>query len=71
VARAYQQGESLPTEQEMMDYWRDALAADVKAIFWYSYGGDATGWDSIRVTPEHFASVKRVIRALADRLGEK
>jgi len=71
VARAYQQGQNLPTEQEMMSYWRDALAADVKAIWWYSYGGDKAGWDSIRITPEHFANVKRVVRALADEVGEK
>lgn len=68
VARAYQQGTSLPSEQEMFQYWQYALEADVKAIFWYSYGGDWTGWDSIRVTPEHYASVKRVVRALADRV---
>lgn len=68
VARAYQQGTDLPSEAEMRQYWRDALAADVKAIFWYSYGGDARGWDSIRITPEHFAAVKRVVRELADTL---
>ncbi len=71
VARAYQQGTDLPTEAEMRQYWRDALAADVKAIFWYSYGGDARGWDSIRITPEHFAAVKRVVRELADAVERR
>jgi len=69
VARAYQQGTSLPSEEEMFEYWRLALEADAKAIFWYSYGGDAKGWDSIRITPEHYASVKRAVRALADWVG--
>lgn len=71
VARAYQQGESLPSEAEMRQYWRDALAADVKGIFWYSYGGDGQGWDSIRITPEHYAAVKRVVRELAEAVKRR
>ncbi len=66
VAQAYQQGNTVPSEQDMRLYWHHALDADAKAIFWYSYGGDAKGWDSIRITPEHFANVKRAVRALAD-----
>lgn len=71
VARAYQQGNDLPSEAEMRQYWRDALAANVKAVFWYSYGGDARGWDSIRITPEHFAAVKRVVRELANAVERR
>jgi hypothetical protein len=52
-------------------YWQHALAADSKAIFWYSYGGDGKAWDSIRITPEHYANVKRAVRALADKVGVK
>lgn len=70
VAQAYQQGDKLPSEQDMLEYWRHALDADSKAIFWYSYGGDAKGWDSIRITPEHYANVKRAVRALADAVRE-
>jgi len=69
VAQAYQQGSRFPSEADMRLYWQHALAADAKAIFWYSYGGDAKGWDSIRITPEHYASVKRAVRALADRVA--
>jgi len=70
VAQAYQQGDKLPSEQDMRLYWQHALKAHAKAIFWYSYGGDARGWDSIRITPEHFANVKRAVRALADAVGQ-
>jgi len=66
VAQAYQQGDKLPSGEDMRLYWQHALDAGAKAIFWYGYGGDARGWDSIRITPEHFATVKRVVRELAD-----
>jgi len=69
AAQAYPQGSKLPSEEDMRQYWQHALDADAKAIFWYSYGGDNNGWDSIRITPEHFANVKRAVRALADRIG--
>jgi hypothetical protein len=71
VAQAYQQGDKLPSETDMRLYWQHALDADAKAIFWYSYGGDGKAWDSIRITPEHYANVKRAVRALADRATEK
>jgi len=66
VAQAYEQRGKLPSEQDMRQYWKHALDADVKAVFWYSYGGDRRGWDSVRITPEHYANVKRAVRALAD-----
>jgi len=66
VAQAYQQGDKLPSETDMRLYWKYALEADAKAIFWYSYGGDGKAWDSIRIPPEHYAAVKRAVRALAD-----
>lgn len=69
VAQAYQQGTVVPSEQDMREYWRLALEAGSKAIFWYSYGGDAKGWDSIRITPEHYENVKRAVRALADEVA--
>lgn len=71
VAQAYQQGDKLPSEQDMRRYWQLALEGDARAIFWYCYGGDAKGWDSIRITPEHFASVKRVVGELADKVGAR
>jgi hypothetical protein len=71
AAQAYQQGDKLPSEADMCLYWQYALAADAKAIFWYSYGGDGTAWDSIRITTEHYAAVKRAVRALADKVGVK
>ncbi|HJN18524.1 MAG TPA: hypothetical protein QGH10_23690 [Armatimonadota bacterium] len=55
----------------MREYWQHALDADARAVFWYSYGADAEGWDSIRITPEHYASVKRTVRALADAVGQE
>ena len=71
AAQAYQQGDKLPSEADMCLYWQHALAADAKAVFWYSYGGDGKAWDSIRITPEHHANVKRAVRALADKVGVK
>jgi hypothetical protein len=71
VAQAYQQGDKLPSESDMRLYWQYALAANAKAVFWYSYGGDGRGWDSIRITPEHYANVRRAVRALADQVGAR
>jgi|GEM_PF-2168677 len=67
AAQAYNR----PSEQDMRLFWQYALDADVKALFWYSYGGDGKDWDSIRNTPELFADVKKIIRELADKVGEK
>ncbi len=67
AAQAYNR----PSEQDMRLFWQHALAADVKALFWYSYGGDGKDWDSIRNTPELFSDVKKIIRELADKVGEK
>ena len=52
--RAGGAGTTLPSEQELREYWQHALDADAKA------------WDSIRSTPEHNVSVKRAVRELAD-----
>ncbi len=69
VAQSYKQA-VLPSEQDMRLFCRYALDAGSKAIFWYSYGGDGKDWDSIRITPEFYATVKRVIRELADKVHE-
>ncbi|MEI6501063.1 MAG: hypothetical protein WCP21_08550, partial [Armatimonadota bacterium] len=66
AAQAYKQGDKLPSEQDMRLYWQHALKAGAKAVFWYSYGGDGRDWDSIRITDEHYANVRRVVRELAD-----
>ena len=68
VAQAYKQGDHLPSVEDMRLFYQYALDAGSKAIFWYSYGGDGKDWDSIRITPEHFANVKRVVRELADKV---
>lgn len=71
VAQAYQQGDKLPSLEDMRLYWQHALDAEAKAIFWYSYGGDAKGWDSIRITDAHYANVRQAVRELADKVAPR
>jgi hypothetical protein len=56
----------------MRTYWLRALDGGARGIFWYSFGGSGTGWDSVRATPEHWYAFRRANRALADAvaLGE-
>ena len=70
VARAYPWSPgNLPSEDEMRRYWRHALDGGARGIFWYSYGGSGTGWDSVRNTPEHWEEFKRANRGLADEVA--
>lgn len=71
VAQAHELGGKIPSEEDMRLFYQDALAGGAKGIFWYSYGGDGKAWDSIRLTPEHFAAAKRIFRELANKVGEK
>jgi hypothetical protein len=72
VGRAYQWSPGkLPGEEEMTSYWRRALDGGARAIFWYSYGGSATGWDSVRNTAEHWQAFRRANRSLADTVGRQ
>jgi hypothetical protein len=54
-----------PSEEDMRLYAQHALAGGAQAIWWYSYGGDWTGWDSVKADPAHWEAVKRVIGELA------
>ena len=72
VARAYQWSPGhLPPEDEMRQYWRNALDGDARGIFWYSYGGSRTGWDSVRATSEHWEEFKRANRGLAGEVAHQ
>ena len=69
VAQAYKSGDRLPSEEDMRLFARHALEGGSQAIFWYSYGGGAREWDSVRITPEHWGNVKRVVSELAARVA--
>lgn len=69
VAQAYRQGDKVPSLEDMRRFGTYALDAHAKAIFWYSYGGDARGWDSIRCDDQHYANVLTAVRELADSVG--
>jgi len=75
VGQAFRSGTTddspVVTEEDMRLSWQHALQAGARAIWWYSYGGDARGWDSVRTTPEHWENVKRVNRELAAKVGAK
>ena len=75
VGQAFRSGTTddspLVTEEDMRLSWQYALQAGAKAIWWYSYGGDAKAWDSVRTTPEHWENVKRVVKELAVKVGGK
>jgi len=65
VAQAFRSGGQLPTEEDMGLFWRNALERGARAVFWYSYGGGAYQWDSVRTDPAHWEAVKRVVSELA------
>jgi len=60
-------GRALPSEQDMREYWQNAVRGGARGIFWYSYGGGAKEWDSVRTDPDHWENVKRVVKELARR----
>jgi len=71
VAQGHRSGPEgpLPSEQDMRLYAQHALDAGAQAIWWYSYGGDWTGWDSVKTDPAHWDAVRRVIGELARKVG--